>query len=262
MRAPILYLLTLALLLCGCNAKKTIVPLDPDVIPVTTPTLYRYGPAQGKIKLTAEAVNPAKGEQTYTSIIFEYEGSEKEGIFIWTSRLIEIEENGKKVAPGLPIAEIISRSDSMGNSELVSIHSPWKLSLPDGERLEKELIEQMHLETNELLWPLPEEPIVTGELLTEFGGAHISTGSSGRNQTKIKMILEGEKVVNGVTYVTAQLDEKMSQVVQGRRVVLQMKGHMMLNKATMIVQNMYVALTFTSGGENIGAIKMSMNSIE
>jgi hypothetical protein len=191
----------------------------------------------------------------------EFESVEENGELILTSRLVQMEQQGKTIAPGLPIAVVTTRSDKLGNSQLISRHSPWKLSLPDGERQEKELLEQLQFDQHGTLWPLPETPVVTGQLLTHFGNAHIKIGDASPRQTELKMLLEGEKTIDGTTYVTAQLDDLITQTVQGRTVRMQMKGHLTLDKATMMPVSMIVGMTYSLGNKPLGAIQATIVKI-
>ncbi|MGE4424599.1 MAG: hypothetical protein AB7D39_20015 [Pseudodesulfovibrio sp.] len=261
MRAPLVSGLILVLFLCGCNTAKTIVPLDPDVTPVTTPTLYRYSPAKETLLLTVESKGRTEQEHTFQAMTIELESVEENGELVLTSRLVKLQLQDKTIAPGLPIAEVTARSDKRGNSRFIAVHSPWKLSLPDGERQEKELLEKLKFDKQEILWPLPEDPIVTGQLLTHFGDAHITTDDSSQKQTQLKMVLEGEKVIDGVTYVTAQLDDQITTTVQGRTVRAMLKGYLTMNKATMMPETLLVAITYSLGNQALGAMKMGIVKI-
>ncbi|WP_319581594.1 hypothetical protein [uncultured Pseudodesulfovibrio sp.] len=261
MRPTLALSIILVLLLCGCNAAKTIIPLDPEVTPVTTPTLYRYAPEKETLVLTVETKGQNDQERSFQAMTIEFESVEDNGQLFLTTRLVKIQQQGKTIAPALPIAEITGRSDMMGNGELISAHSPWKLSLPDGERQEKELLENLKFDPKDILWPLPEAPIVTGQLLTSFGNAHIKIGDSPKQQTPLKLLLEGEKVVDGVTYVTAQLDDQISTTVQGRTAKMLLKGYLKMDKATMMPVTAFVAMTYSLGNTPLGASKISIVKI-
>lgn len=258
MKKSLIPLFLVLLMAWGCNGKKAIIPVDPDVAPVTTPTLYRYAPFQGKMLLTVEAKDLAKDTHIFESCTIDFEGEERDGELFWTTLLTKKVEGDKTIEPALPIVKITARSDKRGIAQVIDVSSPWQRSMPNGEQREKELLETLNFELNEFLWPMSEEPIVTGQILTQFGEAKITEGSFSRSKTKLKMRLEGEKVADGVTYVTAQLDDKVTRVVQGQRLIVTLKGHSMLEKRTMKPVKTFIAMTYTVSGKDIAIMSMSL----
>jgi len=218
----------------GCNAKNTpdFTP-RPGIKPVTTPTTYRYGPAAGKYLVSMEVNKIYENERLSSSVEMHFDITEELGPLLWKISVTKMTENGETIAPPKPIFNMQMGTDTRGVPITKMImSSPWLESIPDGQKLADELMKQMEKGMEDISSPFAEGPIVSGQALRS---ENIPTSKELglAEDTKMRLILEGEFVRNGILYVSGIIDESFKTRIEGKPIVITVTGTTIMEKESM-----------------------------
>ncbi|QGY38964.1 hypothetical protein GM415_02035 [Pseudodesulfovibrio cashew] len=244
----IFVLLALALLLLpGCVAGKKVTPVQPatrvapkqpaarvtpeqsaaritsahlaqmEVTPVTTPTVYRYGPARGTARMTLKSESNGNSE---TSIfIMKYSVSKVGDSLLWHIFIPEWTSEGEHVKPMVPLVDITMDTDDRG------VVGETKTTYPLFEALRitdpKVLASLNRTAENikRLVYPLPEGAISNGDVMIN-AQPNLSLEALGPIKGAVQSRLEGEFSSDGKRYVAIASANRLSTSLKGEDIPL------------------------------------------
>jgi len=222
-------ILCLLAILPACR-KHAPPPEEYAVIPVTTPTVYRYGPCAGELDYSQEVtIGNTTVRKRFT---MRHSVIEADARLIWHIMLVSWVRNGKWYTPPLPLLEITQDTDRRGvpGDQHISTH------LNRTDSANKDFFEKLDKKNSgpaNLPPPLQETAIVTGQPLftkqsTPFQGPFTDLAD-------IVPLLDGEFVRDGVTYVVTSLEQtaEMKDEKSGAPMKVNIQGTFVYRKDNM-----------------------------
>ena len=165
-KLPAALSIILVALLFGCNTNRPALDIalkDMEVIPITTPTLYRYGPSVGTLFFSVES--QFDGEKASFNAPFKYSVIEDSQQLIWHMFMDKWTENGKKYSTRLPFVDIIMDTDTRGKVGTAEVNFPaltaMGKSIPPQAEKDLDTIKKQLTGLSQLL---PERAIVSGQV--------------------------------------------------------------------------------------------------
>lgn len=224
------------LLVIGCQKNTPISQLDLNTItitPVTTPTVYRYGPCTGQLKHST--VSKYKEKTKSSEMLAKYSAIQAHQQLIWHIFVPEIAVSGKRCSPHVPIVDITMDTDLRGQLGEIDVTFPVFESM--GSALDPKIKKQMKTFQNQMensFFILPEKGIISGETLLRFSRV-IPLEKFTADFSKCTLILDGEFTRSGTTYVVARQDDevKMTEIKTGIQLFLKITGYCIFQKKNM-----------------------------
>ena len=125
------FCISLLLFSGGCTKNKSIAQLDLSTIaimPVTTPTVYRYGPCVGQLE--TEITKDIANEKHTQTLFVNYSVIQDGQTLIWHMFIPKWIENGKKYSPRIPLIDATLDTDLRGVQGKSSVTFPLIKTLP------------------------------------------------------------------------------------------------------------------------------------
>lgn len=220
----------------GCKKSIPIsdIPLDQlKVTPVTTPTVYRYGPCSGEFEMTT--IKEFNGKKESQTIFTRYSVIQDGQQLIWHMFIPKWSENGKKYSPRLPLIDFTMDTDLRGNLGTLEVYSPLMQSM--GEQAETKFkagLDEVRKKLQNVSPPLPTQGIVTGQPLRN-NSLDRPQNNIILSNSDVALTLDGEFTIEGIVYVLASMNEELilTDSKSNAQMFMTMAGHSIMQKDTM-----------------------------
>lgn len=247
MRTSIVSLLSIILLVLGCQTKQTsfMAPTEAEIEPVTTPTTYRYAPSTAKYDFKIKAINKAAGATETTSGVIHLDVSAESDGLLWKMNIPEMTAGGTHIAPDVPIVTTTFHTDIFGTEAgTITAESPWLESLPLAEKKKKKIMESLEDSMKDLSSPFTNTPIISGQPLRSEPIPSISGFKTPEGET-LDLILRGEFTRNGIRYVMGEADKTIRLTTpKGGTFIMDVSGYNIMRKDTMETQLSELDISF------------------
>ncbi|WP_229591496.1 hypothetical protein [Pseudodesulfovibrio sediminis] len=256
MRKNIFLLVLLLMLLSafGCNAKKPTVYMDIPIKPVTTPTLYSYGPSSGTYLYTIKTAEKISSKIMNIDMEMQYTVTRKADLISWNIDIPKIKVDAVEVRPEKLIAHATLITNTHGEMQKDAyLSSPWLESLPDYNEEQKEKIDQLASRLADMIAQLSLKPIVSGQSLWEkslntMKDIQNIEGVTIREDQMVKNTLQGEFMTNGIQYVASTIDEDFTFSVEDLPVTMTISGKSIYQKTNMELVDMTMEINGSTPG--------------
>ncbi|MGL1862895.1 MAG: hypothetical protein OCC46_10285 [Pseudodesulfovibrio sp.] len=250
----------LVALLFGCNTTRPALDIalkDMEVIPITTPTVYRYGPSVGTLFFSVKS--QLDGKKTSFNAPLKYSVIEDSQRLIWHIFMDKWKENGKSYSTRLPFVDITMDTDFRGKIGTAEINFPALTAM--GKSIPpqaKKDLSTLKKQLTSLSQPLPERGVVSGQVFISQALPLTPPGFSTDKQ-QLQSFLDGEFVHNGKNYVSISINDSIQfkDDKTGMQMFFDIKGHGILSRENMETIESVLELTIEDAmGTEHGSIQV------
>lgn len=208
MKKRVLITIMTLYLLAGCAGRNEPVRLaEVPVEPVTTPQVYRYGPAEGTLSGTTVLTTP---EVRNTQVLdLRYTILREQDRLVWHAWVPEWVENGKRFAPNVPLLDMVFDSDLRGVTDDIEISFPLVKAVGITSPALLMEFDKLAKSVAEAYQPLPEKGIVTGDQINRMNFPHWRRVFEG-TPPMLPIFLEGELTHDDIRYVVVGMRKSLN----------------------------------------------------